>query len=81
MKTFKNHKFLIVEDDDDIVMPSTKTDHFCLLLSIVAILILIAGIAFAATAAKAEAQAYATQANQELCDLMEFNGSTLHCED
>lgn len=81
MKTYKNHKFMIVEDDNNIVMPSSKTDHFCILLSIIALLVLIAGIAFAASAAKVEAKEYAIQANQELCNLMEFNGSTYHCED
>jgi len=81
MKTYANHKFNIVEDDNDLIVPSTKTDRFCILLSIVALLVLIAGIAFVASAAKAEAQAYARQANQELCNLMEFNGSTYKCED
>ena len=80
MKTYANHKFNIVEDDNDLIVPSTKTDRFCILLSIVALLVLIAGIAFVASVAKAEAKEYARQANQELCNLMEFNGSTYHCE-
>lgn len=80
MKTYKNHKFLIVEDDETLVTPSAKTDHFCILLSIVALLLLIAGIAFAASAAKAEAKAYTDKANQELCNLMEFNGTTYNCK-
>ena len=81
MKTYANHKFNIVEDDNDLIVPSTKTDRFCVLLSIVALLVLIAGIAFVASVAKAEAKEYAKQANQELCNLMEFNGSTYHCEE
>jgi hypothetical protein len=78
MKTYANHRFNLVEDDE--ITASTKTETFCVLLAIVALLVLIAGIAFVASVAKAEAQAYATQANQELCNLMEFNGSTYHCE-
>jgi hypothetical protein len=80
MRKYANFRYNIVEDDHDLIVPSTKTDRFCILLSIVAMLVLIAGIAFVASVAKAEAQAYATQANQELCNLMEFNGSTYHCE-
>jgi hypothetical protein len=80
MRKYANFRYNIVEDDHDLIVPSTKTDRFCILLSIVALLVLIAGIAFVASVAKAEAQAYATQANQELCNLMEFNGSTYHCE-
>jgi hypothetical protein len=80
MRKYANFRYNIVEDDHDLIVPSTKTDRFCILLSIVALLVLIAGIAFVASVAKAEAQAYATQANQELCNLMEFNGSTYKCE-
>ena len=80
MKTYSNSRFHLVEDDD-IVSTTTKTETFCVLLAFVALLVLIAGIIFAATAAKAEAMAYSAQANQELCNLMEFNGSTYKCED
>lgn len=79
MKTYANHRFNLVEDDE--ITASTKTETFCVLLAFVALLVLIAGIIFATTAAKAEAKEYAKQANQELCNLMEFNGSTYHCED
>jgi hypothetical protein len=80
MRKYANFRYNIVEDDHDLIVPSTKTDRFCILLSIVALLVLIAGIAFVASVAKAEAKEYAKQANQELCNLMEFNGSTYHCE-
>lgn len=79
MKTYANHKFLIVEDDD-IVSTSTKTETFCVLLAFVALLVLIAGIIFAATAAKAEAKAYSAHMEQELCNLMEFNGTLYNCK-
>lgn len=81
MKTYSNHKFIIVEDDNSIVSTNNKTDNFCVLLAFVALFVLIAGIIFATTAAKAEAMAYSAQANQELCNLMEFNGSTYKCEE
>lgn len=79
MKTYANHKFLIVEDDD-IVSTANKTDTFCVALAFVALLLLIAGVVFAATAAKAEAKAYRAHMEQELCNLMEFNGSTYNCK-
>lgn len=81
MKTYANHKFIIVEDDNSIVSTNNKTDNFCLVLALIGIALFVMAIIFTANCAKAEAMAYSAQANQELCNLMEFNGSTYHCEE
>ena len=79
MKTYSNHKFNLV-DDDDIVSSANNTEFVCIILSIIGILLIIGLIAFSIYTAKAEAKAYSVQANQELCNLMEFNGSTYRCD-
>jgi len=79
MKTYSNHKFNLVEDDD-IVSNANNTDFVCIILTMICILLIIGLIAFSIYAAKAEAKAYSVQMEQELCNLMEFNGSTYHCE-
>lgn len=79
MKTYTNNKFHLVEDDE-IVSTCNKTDTFCVILGIIALMLLVAGIIFVANIAKSEAKAYSVKANQELCNLMEFNGSTYRCE-
>lgn len=72
MKNYVNHKFGLVEDDE-IVSTVNNTDIFCLILSIIAILIVIAGVLFTIAQAKAEAKQYSIEARQELSNLMEFN--------
>lgn len=77
MKTYSNHKFNLVEDDDIV---SNKTDLVCIILSIIGIILVVGLIIFSINTAKAEAKAYRAEMEQELCNLMEFNGSTYHCD-
>lgn len=79
MKNYVNHKFCLVEDDEIVSTCNNKTDIFCVILSIIGILTIIAGIAFAASVAKSEAKEYRADMETQLCHLMEFNGSTYHC--
>lgn len=76
MKTYSNHKFNLVEDDDIV---SNKTDLVCIILTIIGILLIIGLIAFSIHTSKAEAKVYSVQMEQELCNLMEFNGTTYRC--
>lgn len=78
MKTYSNHKFNLVEDDD-IVPSANKTDLVCIILSIIGILLVVGLIIFSINTAKAEAKAYRAEMEQELCNLMEFNGTTYRC--
>lgn len=72
MKNYVNHKFGLIEDDD-LTIETSRTDIFCLILSIIAILIVIAGVLFTIAQAKAEVKQYSIEARQELSNLMEFN--------
>lgn len=80
MKTYSNHKFNLVEDDE-IVSNANKTDSVCIIFSIIGILLVVGLIIFSINTAKAEAKAYRAEMEQGLCNLMEFSGSTYHCED
>lgn len=76
MKMYANHKFGIVEDDE--ITSNNDTDIVCLILSLIAILLIVCGVLFVTSLAKAEAKEYVKQANEELCDLVDFNG--FRCE-
>lgn len=80
MKTYSNHKFNLVEDDD-IVSSANTTDLVCIILTMICILLIAGLIVFSINTAKAEAKAYRAEMEQGLCNLMEFSGSTYHCED
>ena len=80
MKTYSNHKFNLVDDDDIVSTTTSKTDMMCVILALIAMLLVVGMIIFAISDAKAEAKAYRVQMEQELCNLMEFNGSTYHCD-
>lgn len=43
MKTYTNHKFNLVEDDD-IVSRTNKTDTVCIVLAIIAIMLIVATV-------------------------------------
>ena len=79
MKTYSNHKFNLVEDDD-VVSTVSKTDMMCVILALIAMLLVAGMIVFTIRDAKAEARAYRAHMEQELCNLMEFNGSPYHCD-
>ena len=78
MKTYVNQKFNLVEDDE--IYSSNATNIFCALLFLIAVDLCAGCIYFAISAAKDEAKAYGDNLRTELCNLMEFNGSTYHCE-
>lgn len=79
MKTYSNHKFNLVEDDD-VVSTVSKTDMMCVILVLIAMLLVVGMIIFTIRDAKAESRAYRAHMEQELCNLMEFNSSTYHCD-
>ena len=79
MKKYSNHKFNLVEDDD-LVPTASKTNMMCIILVLIAILLVAGMIVFTIRDAKAEARAYRAHMEQELCNLMEFNGSPYRCD-
>ena len=81
MKTYNNHKFKLVYNDEDIVPTTNKTDTFCVILALIGIALFFMAIIFVATSAKAESRLDSVQDEHELCNLMDFNGSTYRCEE
>lgn len=78
MKHYVNSKYDIVEDDELL----DKTDGVTVIsgvLFILAIALMVGCIFYATYTAKAEAKAYRDNLQTELCNLMEFNGSTYRC--
>lgn len=78
MKHYVNSKYDIVEDDKLL----DKTDGITVIsgvLYILAIALMVGCIFYATYSAKAEAKAYRDNLQTELCNLMEFNGSTYKC--
>lgn len=80
MKKYSNHKFNLVEDDDIVSTTTSKTDMMCVILVLIAMLLVVGMIIFTIRDAKAEARAYRAHMEQELCNLMEFNGSPYRCD-
>lgn len=76
MKEYANHRYIIIEGDNEVITTS-KTDRFCVVLSIIAFLIFIVGIVLMVGIARAEQRQeimnYSEQMQQQLNDLMEFN--------
>lgn len=78
MKHYVNSKYDIVEDDELL----DKTDGVNVIsgvLFILAIALMVGCIFYATYSAKAEAKTYRDNLQTELCNLMEFNGSTYTC--
>lgn len=76
MKHYVNSKYDIIEDDE------LYTDGITVIsgvLFILAIALMVGCIFYATYMAKAEAKAYRDNLQSELCNLMEFNGSTYKC--
>lgn len=76
MKEYANHRYIIIEGDNEVITTS-KTDRFCVVLSIIAFLIFLVGIVLMVGIARAEQRQeimnYSEQMQQQLNDLMEFN--------
>lgn len=76
MKHYVNSRYDIVEDDE------YTTDGITVIsgvLFILAIALMVGCIFYATFRAKAEAKIYRDNLQSELCNLMEFNGSTYKC--
>ncbi len=78
MKKYTNHKFNIIEDDE-LLDNTSGTDVISGVLFILAIALMVGCIFYVTYSAKAEAKAYRSILQTELCNLMEFNGSTYKC--
>jgi hypothetical protein len=78
MKHYVNSKYDIVEDDE-LLDNTSGTGVISGVLFILAIALMVGCIFYATYSAKAEAKAYRDNLQTELCNLMEFNGSTYKC--
>jgi hypothetical protein len=78
MKHYVNSKYDIIEDDELLDNTSGIT-VISGVLFILAIALMVGCIFYATYMAKAEAKAYRDNLQTELCNLMEFNGSTYKC--